>query len=229
MKKMTLQEMQKHNASRNGTVYIGFKGKVYDVSESPLWKTGTHKKRHKADEDLTAAIVSAPHDEDVLEKFPIVAELITEPKPNAPKGLLKLLLNQHPHPVSVHFPIALIMTAAFLTLLGWLLNRAPVMHTGFFNLILGTMATPVAYGTGYLSFHFNYGHKWTKTFRMKQILAIIVFIFAILAVISGSIAYTKMIEGGFFRNAYLVLTVFLLPPLVGATGYLGGTITFPRK
>jgi predicted heme/steroid binding protein/uncharacterized membrane protein len=228
MRRMTTQDMQAHNETESGSILIGFKGKVYDVSDSPLWQGGVHKKRHKAGDDLTTAIASAPHSEELLKQFPIVGELISESGQEPPKGLLKWLLNMHPHPVSVHFPIALIMTAAFLTILGWLLKSTGIMHAGFFNLILGTMATPVAYGTGYLSFHFNYKHKWTKTFRMKQILAIAVFIVAILAIISGSVVLSTITEPSFFRKVYLVLTVFL-PPLVGATGYLGGTITFPKS
>jgi len=52
-----------------------YKGKVYDVSASFLWKDGNHQVLHSAGVDLTDAIEQAPHGEDVLEKFPVVGVL----------------------------------------------------------------------------------------------------------------------------------------------------------
>lgn len=52
--------------------YIAVKSKIYDVTESKLWKDGVHMGRHSAGEDLTNALRFAPHKEDVLEKFKTV-------------------------------------------------------------------------------------------------------------------------------------------------------------
>lgn len=45
--------------------YIAYMGKVYDVTDSNLWKRGTHF-IHKAGEDLTKQIGKAPHSADKL-------------------------------------------------------------------------------------------------------------------------------------------------------------------
>jgi predicted heme/steroid binding protein len=98
-------------------VYIAYDGKVYDVSESKLWKTGAHMMRHESGEDLTADIGGAPHDTEVLERFPQVGILKPEKDPmdeHIPDVLLAVfrmipMLRRHPHPMTVHFPIAFMM------------------------------------------------------------------------------------------------------------------------
>lgn len=69
--------------------YIAYKGKVYDVTESKLWKDGIHMMRHKAGTDLTDFIAHAPHKEDVLSRFQEVSGnlniLTTEKKDGAIK------------------------------------------------------------------------------------------------------------------------------------------------
>ncbi|MBI5206355.1 MAG: hypothetical protein HY934_01035 [Candidatus Firestonebacteria bacterium] len=46
--------------------YIAYKGKVYDVTESKLWKNGIHAGRHHAGIDLTDCLSQAPHGEDKI-------------------------------------------------------------------------------------------------------------------------------------------------------------------
>ena len=52
-----------------------YKKNIYDVSESPLYKFGIHF-NHEAGCDLTDFLADAPHFEEVLDKFPIIGELI---------------------------------------------------------------------------------------------------------------------------------------------------------
>jgi predicted heme/steroid binding protein len=40
MKVFSLSELSKYNGKRNMPAYIAYKGKVYDVSNSFLWKGG---------------------------------------------------------------------------------------------------------------------------------------------------------------------------------------------
>lgn len=49
--------------------YVAYKGKVYDVSSSRLWKKGEHFRKHIAGNDLTSAMGGAPHDADILERM----------------------------------------------------------------------------------------------------------------------------------------------------------------
>lgn len=50
--------------------YVGYNGKIFDVTESKLWKNGIHMGRHHAGADMTEALKQAPHKEDVLLRFP---------------------------------------------------------------------------------------------------------------------------------------------------------------
>jgi len=75
MKEFTEEELAQYNGKNGNPVYVAFKGKVYDVSASFLWKDGTHQVLHSAGVDLTDALEQAPHGGDVLEKFPVVGIL----------------------------------------------------------------------------------------------------------------------------------------------------------
>lgn len=50
--------------------WFAFEGKVYDAGGSPLWKGGSHASRHRAGEDLTAALARAPHGADRIFRLP---------------------------------------------------------------------------------------------------------------------------------------------------------------
>jgi predicted heme/steroid binding protein len=55
--------------------YVGYKGKIYDVSGSDQWTDGDHM-GHLAGQDLTEQIAIAPHSDDVLGKMKVVGDLI---------------------------------------------------------------------------------------------------------------------------------------------------------
>jgi len=76
MKIFTKEELRKYDG-RNGVVYIAYNGKVFDVSDSYHWRTGIHHAMHPCGCDLTEALEkAAPHSISLLEKFPIVGELV---------------------------------------------------------------------------------------------------------------------------------------------------------
>jgi len=75
MKKFTEEELARYNGKNGNPAYVVYKGNVYDVSDSFLWKGGTHQVLHSAGVDLTDALERAPHAADVLEKFPVVGIL----------------------------------------------------------------------------------------------------------------------------------------------------------
>ncbi len=74
MRKFSIDELSKYDG-RDGTIYITYQGKVYDVSTSFLWKGGKHQVVHKAGQDLTDDLKDAPHGVEFLEKFPVVGIL----------------------------------------------------------------------------------------------------------------------------------------------------------
>lgn len=75
MRSFTAEELKKYDG-KNGLAYIGYRGKVYDVSASYHWRAGIHHATHRAGCDLTEALKQAPHDPDLLDKFPVVGELV---------------------------------------------------------------------------------------------------------------------------------------------------------
>ncbi|MGM0533693.1 MAG: cytochrome b5 domain-containing protein [Campylobacterota bacterium] len=72
---MTKEELAKYNGKEGNKAYVGFEGKVYDVTASALWKDGVHKKKLHAGNDLTGEMEKAPHGKEVLERFEVVDTL----------------------------------------------------------------------------------------------------------------------------------------------------------
>jgi predicted heme/steroid binding protein len=68
-RKFTLEELNTFDGREGKGIYVAIKGRVYDLSHSPLWKDGVHMKRHSAGKDLSEALLQSPHGEKPLEKF----------------------------------------------------------------------------------------------------------------------------------------------------------------
>ncbi len=75
MREFTEEELSKCDGQNNGSAFVAYKGLVYDVSESFLWRGGEHQVLHRAGKDLTDDLKDAPHGPDMLEKFPVVGTL----------------------------------------------------------------------------------------------------------------------------------------------------------
>jgi predicted heme/steroid binding protein len=75
MQTFTKEELAKYNGKNGKPVYVAYKGKVYDVTTSTLWDSGEHQGLHIAGVDMTKDLFDAPHEVDVLERFPVVGTL----------------------------------------------------------------------------------------------------------------------------------------------------------
>jgi len=77
-----------------GLTRFAYKGRLYDASESGLWKDGVHMGRHRAGTDLTPAMADAPHGEEVLERIQDVGPAAGEPSPvpQAARAFVRLAL-----------------------------------------------------------------------------------------------------------------------------------------
>ena len=73
--RMTLDDLRHFDGVENRPAYFAYKGKVYDVCLSKVWKGGAHFKKHHAGNDLTDILNTAPHGEEKILKMPVVAEL----------------------------------------------------------------------------------------------------------------------------------------------------------
>ena len=71
----TLSQLALHNGQDKETTYIAYKGLIYDVTDSRLWRGGKHYE-HWAGQDLTPELADAPHSEKVFEKFKVVGKLL---------------------------------------------------------------------------------------------------------------------------------------------------------
>jgi len=75
----TLPEYSKAQlALRNGQdkpeVWVAYKGMIYNVTSSRLWRNGKHDE-HWAGQDLTDELADAPHTEFVFDKFSVIGRL----------------------------------------------------------------------------------------------------------------------------------------------------------
>lgn len=86
---MTSKELAEFDGREGRKAYVAVSGKVYDVTESPLWEQGDHQGAHQAGSDLTEELKTAPHVRSVIERFPVVAQLTeAQESPSSSKGLI---------------------------------------------------------------------------------------------------------------------------------------------
>ncbi|MCO4819574.1 MAG: cytochrome b5 [Bacteroidetes bacterium] len=75
MRKMiSKRALSLRNGQDKEEVWIAYKGIVYDVTLSRLWRNGKHYE-HWAGQDLTHELPDAPHSESVFERFNVVGIL----------------------------------------------------------------------------------------------------------------------------------------------------------
>ena len=67
-------DLTQFNGKDGKPAYVGYKGKVYDVTGSDQWVDGDHL-GHIAGKDLTEQMEIAPHSEEVMDKMKIVGVL----------------------------------------------------------------------------------------------------------------------------------------------------------
>lgn len=72
---LTLEELTAYDGKVGRPTWFAFEGKIYDATESRLWKEGTHMGRHNAGNDLTAALAQAPHGREKIAAMTIVGEI----------------------------------------------------------------------------------------------------------------------------------------------------------
>jgi predicted heme/steroid binding protein/uncharacterized membrane protein len=235
LKAFSREELSSFNAEEGKPVYLAYDGKVYDVSESKLWKTGNHMRRHQSGTDLTDDIEAAPHGPEVFDRFQQVGILKPEKDPmdeRVPEFLLALfqkipMLRRHPHPMTVHFPIAFVMLVPIFHLLYLATGIASFESTAFHILVASLVATPIAMFTGPYNWWLNYAGKWSKIIAIKLSGSLILLIMILGLFLWRQISPTVMLEPGEARNIYLLLSLSL-PPVVTVLGWFGAKMTFPH-
>jgi len=71
----TKSQLALRNGQDKPEIWIAYKGVIYDVTRSRLWKFGKHYE-HWAGQDLTSELADAPHDTWVFQNLDVVGKLI---------------------------------------------------------------------------------------------------------------------------------------------------------
>ncbi len=215
---MKAEELKKHNGEGERT-YIAYKGKVYDLSDSKMWEKGIHMRLHKAGGDLTSSMEVAPHRDNVLEKFKVIDSLEEETAKLSARERLRLIYRKfHPHPVMIHFPIALFTFSALFNILWLLTSKHSFMLTSFYSYTVAFLGNFLAIPSGFLSWWVNYDKAKTITFSKKITGSVLLFALSVITMLL------------FSYNGPLYLTsiaIWLSAGLTIYVAYQGGKITFP--
>lgn len=232
MQEFDIAELEKFDGNNGRPVYVAHKGKVYDVSNSKLWKNGLHMKRHHAGNDLTVDIQGAPHEPDVLERYPQVGILKKEVMElEIPQPLAWLLgkvpmLRRHPHPMTVHFPIVFAFSTTIFNILYLVTGIKSLEITALHCLGAGILFTAVAIATGLYTWWINYMLKPLKAVKVKMPLSITLLVTQIIAFV-WRIKVPDVIDSIQGINIIYFLLVLSFFPMVVVIGWFGAFLTFP--
>jgi len=240
-KEFTLAELAQANGADGQPVYIAFRGRVYDVTHSPLWAGGTHMTGHLAGRDLTGEFDDAPHGLEVFERYPqvgVLKEAAAGPEGQEKAAAIVIprwlgwllqrfpLLKRHPHPMLVHFPIVFMTAATAFTVLYLLTGSKSFELTALNCLGGGVLFTPVVILTGIFTWWLNYQSRRLRPVVIKLILS------PILLAVATSAFIWRLLQPAIMENLRGVNLIYLLlilslSPLVAAIGWFGAQMTFP--
>jgi predicted heme/steroid binding protein/uncharacterized membrane protein len=230
---LSVEELAQNDGKDGRPVYIAYEGKIYDVSQSKLWKTGSHMKRHPSGKDLTTDIGGAPHGPEVLDRYPHVGVIRRETLHEIEeKTFLEPLfkkvpfLRRHPHPMTVHFPIVFMLSAAFFTLLYLLTDNPSFDATAFYCLAGGVIFTPIVILTGFISWSVNYLARPTRRIKIKIAVSLLMLVVSLVALVWRELTPDILTRFGVAGSIYSFL-VFSLCPMVSVIGWHGANLTFP--
>lgn len=75
LQEITSAKLALRNGQDKPQIWIAYKGRVYDVTKSRLWRDGKHYE-HWAGQDLTDELKDAPHTEEVFARLKVIGVLI---------------------------------------------------------------------------------------------------------------------------------------------------------
>lgn len=229
---MDREQLSKFDGKEGRKAYVGYNGKVYDVTESRLWKEGQHVKRHFAGKDLTDDLAKAPHTAEVFGRMPHIDEL-TESVAQAPvkteQDTMEILRDAyrklHPHPMFIHFPMGLLSFAVLMQFL-FLYTGSPSFETTAFHcLIGGTVGLLPSIASGLFSWWVNYKYATSNIFITKIAFSILLLLMCGIELWLRFDNPAIATSGTGISNFYNAL-VFLNLPVMAIIGFNGGKITW---
>ncbi len=81
---LTPEELASYDGKEGRPAFFAYEGKLYDATASRLWKQGVHMGRHNAGQDLTQALLLAPHGFDKVASLPEAGRLLAQASGKAP-------------------------------------------------------------------------------------------------------------------------------------------------
>ena len=233
MKQFDEEVVAEFNGKDGKPAYIVHEGRVYDVTNSKLWKNGSHMRRHSAGKDLTTDFGAAPHGVEVLERYPQVGVIKEQQVAEAETRsiLFRILerypiLTRHPHPMTVHFPIVFMFATAAFNGLYLLTGNQSFEATGLHCLAAGILFIPIVTLTGLFSWWLNYMAKPIKPILIKLWASLTLWVVAMI-VFTWRVTAPDILETtSAARNVYLIL-ILSLAVLVTIIGWFGAKLTFP--
>ena len=181
---------------------------------------------------MTTDIQAAPHDPDVLEKFPQVGTLVTKGQDREIPEILSVLLTKvpmlrrHPHPMTIHFPIVFVFSVFFFNAVFLVTGMKSFEVTAFHCLGAGILFTPVAIITGFYTWWLNYYAKITTPVLVKQICSLLLFAVEIVLFVMR-FKNPEILQS---MNGFAILfsaLMFFMVILVTVVGWYGAHLTFP--
>lgn len=234
MKEFTMEELSSYDGKDGRPAYVVLRGKVYDVSGSGLWKGGRHMNRHHAGSDLSTDIGGAPHGPETLQRVPQVGT-VKQPEAAMERRLPAFLagvmerfpmLKRHPHPMTVHFPIVFMLSAAAFNCLYVATGVKSFENTAFHCLTAGFLFTPLVMLTGLFSWWLNYLARPVRPILVKLSLSLGLFVFSLLA-FTWRAAEPGIMNSLNLSSAVYFLLVLSFAPMVMVIGWFGAGLTFP--
>lgn len=237
-KEFKQESLAEYDGRDDKPAYVARDGVVYDVSASKLWKGGEHMKRHQAGRDLSADISAAPHGPEVFDRVARVGTL-AEKEPagsgeqRLPSWLDRLLeryplMDRHPHPMLVHFPIAFMFAATLFSLLALLTGISSFETTVYHCLGVGLFFTPLTIATGFFTWWLNYHARISHPIKMKIIGSALLMLLNLMLFTWRSVSPDIFFAGSGSGVLYLVL-LLSLAPVVSVVGWYGAALTFPTS
>ncbi|MDE7314386.1 MAG: hypothetical protein K2N11_01640 [Mucispirillum sp.] len=254
---MTKEQLKEFNGKNGKPAYIGYKGKVYDISKSDFWSGGEHMGRFKAGEDLTDSIDMSPHGEKNIFRFEAVdtledgtaqetnTETVVPNSENLLSDMDKKMIakrqwykRNHPHPKIIHFSIGMFGLAFFLQILSIILYlidyRIYKVPTTLFissfsvlTTIFAVLFTLPAIASGALSFYINY-NGFANSILKKKIAGSIILL--IVSVIAAFVGYREVVSVIRYNPIFSFYTVLSLVNFIIVTFIAsnGGKLTWPQ-
>lgn len=226
---MKRSEVKEYNGQNGKPAYIIFDNKIYDVTDSKLWKDGVHMNRHKAGEDMTDFISMAPHGESLLERDNIkfIGNLEEEKQKEDKKSKYRRLYGKfHPHPMFIHFPMGILYFGAFMLLLYLFTGNISFESASYYALIVGTISIFPTVLSGFISWWLNYEMTMTNVFKNKIVFSAILIVISLILIIIRS-NYLPPHSMNYILEVIYVGGYFLCLPILSFIAFNGGKITWP--